>query len=237
MADADRGWTLKMRDLVGRSGLGRHAIHFYIQQGLLPPGMKTGRNTASYGPEHLKRLQLVQRLRTEAFLPLRAIKAIFEGLEGADDFTEDQMAFLRSVKDGYQPPPSVEPVRSVRELVRSGVIARTDLDRLIETRRVRTRMHEGSLAIMADDLWLVEVVGELREAGLDAGLQISVDDLEVYEKAIDRLILAETAIVAKRMGHLPPGDVVARLETALPLIHKFLNKRHEARLREIMRNL
>ncbi|MCO4763668.1 MAG: MerR family transcriptional regulator [Myxococcales bacterium] len=237
MADAGRGWTLKMRDLVGRSGLGRHAIHFYIQQGLLPPGHKTGRNTARYGPEHLKRLELVQRLRKEAFLPLRAIKAIFEGLEGADDFTEDQMDFLRSVKDGYEAPETAAPIRTVRELVSSGVIGRTDLDRLIETRRVRTRMHEGKLAIVADDLWLVEVVGELREAGIDAGLQISVDDLAVYEAAIDRLIVAETALIAKRMRHLPPGDVVARLETALPLIHKLMNKRHEARLREMMRNL
>ena len=234
MGDANRGWTLKMRDLVGGSGLGRHAIHFYIQQGLLPPGKKTGRNTAQYGPEHLKRLKLVQRLRTEAFLPLRAIKAIFEGLEGADDFTDDQMEFLRTVKNGYEAPTSQEPTRTVRELVRSGVVDRTDLDRLIETRRVRTRMHEGKLAVVADDLWLVEVVGELREAGIDAGLQISVDDLEIYEQAIDRLILAETAVLAKRMRHLPPGDVVARLETALPLIHKFFNKRHEARLREIM---
>ena len=41
-------WCYRMKDLCEASGLPRQAIHFYIQQGLLPPGQKTGRNMAWY---------------------------------------------------------------------------------------------------------------------------------------------------------------------------------------------
>ena len=41
--DEDR-WCYRMKDLCEATGLPRQAIHFYIQQGLLPAGRKTGRN-------------------------------------------------------------------------------------------------------------------------------------------------------------------------------------------------
>src|SRR5688500_20290219 len=69
----------RMRDLCEMTGLSRQAIHFYIQQGLVPEGRKTGRNMAWYGPEHVERLQLVRRLQEERFLPLKAIRALLDG--------------------------------------------------------------------------------------------------------------------------------------------------------------
>ena len=69
-------WPYRMKDLCARTGLGRQAIHFYIREGLVPPGHKTGRNMAFYGSEHLTRLELIQQLQHERFLPLKAIKAM-----------------------------------------------------------------------------------------------------------------------------------------------------------------
>ncbi len=66
----------RMKDLCERTGLLRQVIHFYIQQGLVPEGHKTGRNMAYYGEEHVERILLVRRLQHERFLPLRAIKAL-----------------------------------------------------------------------------------------------------------------------------------------------------------------
>ena len=70
--------TYRMRDLCALTGLSRQAIHFYIQQGLLPPGHKTGRNTAFYGPEHVERVNVIRRLQHELFLPLKAIRALLD---------------------------------------------------------------------------------------------------------------------------------------------------------------
>ncbi|HMY59542.1 MAG TPA: MerR family transcriptional regulator, partial [Pseudomonadota bacterium] len=71
-----RNDTLRMKDLCARTGLPRQAIHFYIREGLLPEGRKTGRNMAYYGEEHIERIALIRRLQEERFLPLRAIKVV-----------------------------------------------------------------------------------------------------------------------------------------------------------------
>ena len=94
-SDAE-GWTYRMKDLCDLTGLGRQAIHFYIQRGLLPPGRKTGRNMAYYGEAHVKRLQLIKKLQHERFLPLKAIKAILDDQKGA--FSESQEGFLAELK-------------------------------------------------------------------------------------------------------------------------------------------
>ena len=44
----------RMKDLCELTGLPRQVIHFYIQQGLVPEGHKTGPNMAYYGEEHLE---------------------------------------------------------------------------------------------------------------------------------------------------------------------------------------
>ena len=81
-----------MKDLCDRTGLPRQAIHFYIQEGLLPEGEKTGRNMAYYGEAHLERLKLIRQLQHERFLPLRAIRAVLD--EEDDGFTQPQRAVL-----------------------------------------------------------------------------------------------------------------------------------------------
>jgi DNA-binding transcriptional MerR regulator len=90
-------WCYRMKDLCEATGLPRQAIHFYIQQGLLPPGRKTGRNMAWYTEEHIERLRLIKKLQHEQFLPLKAIKALFDGEDGV--FSPRQYAFLAGVKE------------------------------------------------------------------------------------------------------------------------------------------
>ena len=62
-ARTEDGYTLRMRDLCEATGLDRQAVHFYIQQGLLPPGRKTGRNMAWYTHAHVERLDLIKAKR------------------------------------------------------------------------------------------------------------------------------------------------------------------------------
>ena len=86
----------KMRDLSEQTGLDRQTIHFYIQQGLVPEGQKTGRNMAYYSSAHLDRIRLVRSLAHERFLPLKAIRAVLEGQEEA--FSPEQRALMSEVR-------------------------------------------------------------------------------------------------------------------------------------------
>src|SRR4051812_29405876 len=94
-------YPFKMKDLCARTGLPRQAVHFYIQQGLVPEGHKTGRNMAYYGPEHVERLLLVRRLQHERFLPLKAIRALLD--ERDDAFSPAQRRLLEDVKQHLRP--------------------------------------------------------------------------------------------------------------------------------------
>ena len=74
MTQIDESKPLRMRDLTEDAGLTRQAIHFYIDEGLLPPPASKRRNSAVYSTVHLERLRWIRRLQNEHFLSLSAIK-------------------------------------------------------------------------------------------------------------------------------------------------------------------
>jgi len=232
----------RMKDLCELTGLPRQVIHFYIQQGLVPPGVKTGRNMAYYTPQHVERLQLVRQLQHERFLPLKAIKALLDGQEEA--FTPSQRVMLLGVRDRLEHTLAREEGRAPGEqvvdvlelLARTGV-SKEDLDRAVELGFVATREVDGRVVMAGDQAWLLEVWGELRAAGLTSELGFVVDDLAIYEEAIGSLFTQEVMLVTSRVHGLPPERVGEMLERALPLVHTFLTRYHAMRVRHFFQTL
>jgi DNA-binding transcriptional MerR regulator len=66
-------------ELTERTGVNRRTIHFYVQQGLLPPPEGAGLG-ARYSDEHLLRLQAIPLLRRQG-LRLDDIRAQLAGLD------------------------------------------------------------------------------------------------------------------------------------------------------------
>ena len=136
-----------MKDLCDATGLGRQAIHFYIREGLLPEGTKTGRNMAYYSPTHIERLQLIRRLQEEQFLPLKAIRAVLDayddrdadttGEDGApvDAFSPAQRQLLQAVKQRLNPvlrQSADSQLTPVAPLLARLAIDRSDFDDLLQ---------------------------------------------------------------------------------------------------------
>ena len=69
--------TFDIQELVSRSGIPRRTIHFYVQQGVLPPPHGAGL-AAHYTEDHLLRLQLIPVLRGQG-LRLDQIRVRFAG--------------------------------------------------------------------------------------------------------------------------------------------------------------
>src|SRR5215210_3511520 len=65
-------------ELAGMAGVTPRTIRYYTAEGLLPPPDTRGRY-ALYGEDHLRRLQLIARLK-DAYLPLSEIRARLEQL-------------------------------------------------------------------------------------------------------------------------------------------------------------
>jgi DNA-binding transcriptional MerR regulator len=238
LAERERGeWPYKMKDLTEASGLPRQAIHFYIQQGLLPPGHKTGRNMAWYSEAHLQRLLLIKRLQHERFLPLKAIRAILDGRE--ERFTPAQHRFLQGVKErlgealDLSPPLGPAPLVDADELVTRTGVDREDDERAVELGLVgATRDPEGRLQIAEADAWMLELFGEIRRIGFTRGLGFAVDDLAFYADAMDKLFREEMRLLSDRLSHLPPDHVAKMIERSLPINHAFLTRYHAVRVRD-----
>jgi DNA-binding transcriptional MerR regulator len=72
---------MRLAELSQRAGVPPTSIKFYIREGLLPAGAVHARNQASYGTQHLERLELIRALREVAALPLEAVGRVTRELD------------------------------------------------------------------------------------------------------------------------------------------------------------
>ncbi|MEX2205191.1 MAG: MerR family transcriptional regulator [Myxococcota bacterium] len=72
---------MRLAELSRRAGVPPTSIKFYIREGLLPAGAVHARNQASYGTQHLERLELIRALREVASLPLEAVGRVTRELD------------------------------------------------------------------------------------------------------------------------------------------------------------
>ncbi len=233
-AFAEGSLRLRMRDLCARTGLNRQAVHFYIKEGLLPPGRKTSRNMAWYSEDHVERIQLIKKLQHERFLPLGAIKALFEGRE--DRFSPAQRGFLRQLRAAMRVEQAQDtgPV-SVEDLVESGRIDASDVERLADVGLPGIgRDAQGRLRVSGEAVPIVEVLGQLRALGFTEERGFHAEDVLIYEKAVTRLLHAEAALIARGLGDLPAEQAADRINRALPLIHELIARLHRARIEEFL---
>jgi len=237
--DAD-AWPYKMRDLCRMTGMPRQAIHFYIQQGLVPPGHKTGRNTARYGASHVDRIRVVKQLQAERFMPLKAIRAVLDGQD--DAFTPEQRALLLDVKQRLSSslarPRSDAPRVEARILLERHGLDRRDLDDLVRAKLVSpTRGPRGKLMVAADEAWAFELYGEARRAGFSRELGFDARLLRMYERAISSLFVREKKILTERLSKLPPDQVAAMLEKAIPVVHQFFASYHSKKVSDFFASM
>jgi DNA-binding transcriptional MerR regulator len=72
---------MRLAELSQRADVPRSTIKFYIRERLLKPGAPHARNQASYGSQHLERLELIRALREVAGLPLEAVARVTAQLD------------------------------------------------------------------------------------------------------------------------------------------------------------
>jgi DNA-binding transcriptional MerR regulator len=226
--------ALRMRDLVRLTGLPRETIHFYMQQGLLPRPLKTGRNTAVYGSEHLERLRRIRELQERQFLPLKAIRAILDET-AVEDFTPEQEDLVRRVRatlrgwtDAQQRPavavsnfvPSRVPLVDLRELVRHGLVS--------------VRGTAGGGSVSEDDAVILECWAQFREAGLGPRQGVAPAELKLYDEAMERLLAREARLALRAYEGAPVEEISRMIEQVGPVIGRLLGALHRKRLRRFL---
>ena len=223
-----------MRDLVRDSGLPRETIHFYMQQGLLPRPIKTGRNTALYTDDHLERLRRIRALQETQFLPLKAIRAILD--ESADeDFTPEQEDLIRRVRatlSGW-----VHAHQSATVAVADFVPARVprlELRELVDAGVVRVHGRGDAGALSEDDAVILECWAQFKEAGLGPDRGVSPADFALYDSAMEQLVKREARLALRAYAGAPAEELSEVVEQAAPIIGRLLSALHRKRLREFL---
>lgn len=246
--DSDKGrgaHVYRMKDLCDKAGVSRQLVHFYIQQGLLPEGKKTGKNMAYYTEQHLERLLLVRRLQHEHFLPLKAIRALLE--ERDEAFSPAQQKHMREVRAAM--PESVTGPSGPRPTVDGGALAerlgltREDLDELVEAGLLAAAEEQDlasgqrRLVIAGDEAWRLEHYAQLRAAGFTRERGFSARALAIYDEAVQRLVVKEARIVAARLGAMSPAEAAALVERAMPVVASLLGRLHTEKARHLFASL
>ncbi len=69
---------VRISEIAKRSGVTKPTIHYYVQEGLLLPPLKTSRNMAYYDLGCVSEIHLIKELQTKRHLPLSAIKLMMK---------------------------------------------------------------------------------------------------------------------------------------------------------------
>jgi DNA-binding transcriptional MerR regulator len=220
---------LRMRDVMQRTGLSRQAIHFYVEQGLVEPPVKTGKTMGYYSDAHVERILLVRKLAEEHFLPLKAIRAMLEDKQG--DFTRAQHQVLREVKARL---PEATTSVDVTALPLAPLLEKAKLSR----RDAAELERAGFIAVVrgrvsAEHAWFVELWGEVRAAGFTRELGFGPELLNIFEHGVDAMFEEEKKILSRLAATLPAARVAEMVERALPLIHSYLVRLHQSKVRAL----
>lgn len=238
---ARRTHPFRMKDLCEQSGLGRQAVHFYIQQGLLPEGEKTGRNMAYYSQVHVDRLRLIRRLQEEQFLPLKAIRAVLDTYDEQADFSPAQRQLLDAVKLRLRPMLGLEV--AAQELVLIGPLLQRigleqlDFDELVTMGLVAVAQTQEGPALRKSEVWMPELFAELRHLGFSRALGFAAHDLALADELVTALFRRETALISQRLAQLDAASVATLVERAMPLMNTLLVRLHESKLRNFIAGL
>jgi len=213
--------ALRMRDLTADAGLSRQAIHFYIEEGLLPPPRKKGRNTAQYTQEHLERLRWIQRLQQEHFLSLSAIKAVFDG-EDSDGFTPQQRTLLRRVREqlpGWARSTAVTAARTKE--IASG-LSETELAELAAAGLIEFHGRGVARTLSQDDADIVECYARYKQAGATPERGYRPAHIAIMDKAIGHMVEEIAHVYARNWANGPAHDAVAFLEAVIPIDERLM---------------
>lgn len=89
---------VRLSELSEVSGISPASIKFYLRSGLLEPGETIHPTRAEYGDLHVRRLRLIQGLRSVIGLGLEDIRRIITATDGADTSGPERLALLATVQ-------------------------------------------------------------------------------------------------------------------------------------------
>jgi DNA-binding transcriptional MerR regulator len=181
--DTDRDTDLDIDELARRAGTTVRTVRMYQERGLLPPPERRGRR-ASYRPEHLIRLRLVQRLADRGY-SLAAIK----DLTTAWDAQHGLGHVLGLEGAVVEPLAEVPPRRFSTDELTAMFPGDEDLSGLARALEMGMLVQDGEEFVAANPV-MVEIGAELTAMGLplDATLDVAAAILSTTDALAEQFV-------------------------------------------------
>lgn len=184
---------MKMKELEAETGIGRETIRYYIREGLLPEPERPKRNVASYGPEHVARLNLIRRLQQERHLPLSIIKSIVMSdtaapARGFERLIGLELALGPLLADGRHLAP-----KRLADVVRDTGLPMEDLRKLAEIGFIIVDRREDGEWLNQRNVRLAELIAEARAMGYTPEIGYTIESYDIYVQMTE--LLARRAVV------------------------------------------
>ena len=199
-----------MREVCARTGLPRSTIHHYIREGVLPRPTKTGRNTALYDEEFVRRASLIKSLQEKTHMPLASIRETLNGMpeDAVDSIDVDRLAGVtRTISESLR-------LASNRELSRTELSARTgfkpsELDALASDGFLDPIERGGKTFYTSVDARIALALSAFRSGGVtpQRGFVGSPQIVKAYRKYLTELAKVEAREMVRLMGSLADVNV------------------------------
>ena len=179
-----------MAELSKASGIPVATIKFYLREGLLPPGERTGPNQSRYGAEHLRRLRLIRGLLDVGGLSVAAARGVIDAVDSelplAHTFGVAQRAVSATIDPGGIDP---EALAGVDRLIEGWQVSGENPGRLAAARVLETF---EALGPRDERNWLARYAA--------AALLVAEADLDQVEARSGREAMAETVVIGTVLG-------------------------------------
>jgi DNA-binding transcriptional MerR regulator len=182
-----------MKDLVAASGVPKSTILHYLNEGLLPPPIKSSRNMAYYDPVCVERLNFIKFLQKRHRLPLEEIKAILQGPQPGREF----LAFQELNTVIFGRPPEAGELLNARAFCRATGLS---------SREVKELTAAGVLLPLQAGKYDAEdaAIGRLLREALALGL--APEECGYYHRFAEEIVDREMAVRDRFTAHLPPEE-------------------------------
>ncbi len=190
---------LKMRDLVAATGVPKSTILHYLNEGLLPPPLKTSRNMAYYDPAAVERINFIKLMQKKYRLPLAVIKQLFHQVGQGPE-----IALLLPLSAAIFGRQDHQETLALKDFCRATGLTPSEVEEL----------KAASLLLpLADDRYDPEdlAIGRALRAGLKLGL--NPQDCSFYPRLAGEIVNQEMALRRRLTRELPyEQDVAVTME-------------------------
>ncbi|MCU0845489.1 MAG: MerR family transcriptional regulator [Spirochaetes bacterium] len=207
---------LRISELAERSGVSVSTIKHYVNEGLVPHALKTGRNMAYYDVSCVERIRQIKKIQKERFLPLDVIKRVISSGDSFGEELEIGKAILKTHRRAAGERPVGEaqieqrtgyPLEKIALLEREGLV-------IPETK-------DGMKLYDPLDVMIIEVMKRREDSGVP--MDYSVATINLYRDALRTAVAGDIRLFARNLlGDIPTQTAIRFMTESDDLLDSFM---------------